>query len=260
MKKNLKYTIYIIVIIFFIIFLYKKYYLENDNIVKIPPKSFFTQRFVKPAEKPKQTTISTENTGLRVVQNQPQNIIQTSTGTNLDEFQHEDRYVAFNEITDISGYDITKLDNALNDGGRYFEIENLKPFLESKVGDTFSIVLDGYEFKGEVVTADKHIYDQKAILKEHGVPIDENKEYDYGYSVNLKVALSKDDLMSYMMISSTSEGEINGEIEYIPISGYGYKFDYNNGIGVFMTMNDYNKSWGEKYELEDINSVMNSNF
>lgn len=40
MKKNLKYTIYVIVIIFFIIFLYKKYYLENDNIVKFHQNHF----------------------------------------------------------------------------------------------------------------------------------------------------------------------------------------------------------------------------
>lgn len=132
--------------------------------------------------------------------------------------------------------------------------------MESNVGDTFSIVLDGYEFKGEVVTANKVIVDTKADLIAHGGKVDESKTYEKAEINSLRISLSKDNNLNYISFSANTDGYIIGEIEYQDINGYGYKFDYNNGIGVFMTMNDYNKSWGEKYELEDINSVMNSNF
>lgn len=251
MKKSLKFTLCIIVVIFFTIFLYKKYYLENDNIVKIPPKSTFTQRLVKPAEKPKQTIkVGLVDNG-KIAQNQAINKPTSTTGSIIEDVINEERYVPFNEISDITGYDTKNLDSALTDGGRYFTIEDMKPFLESKVGDTFSIVLDGYEFKGKVVSADKHIFDEKADLIAHGGVVDENKTYKSGYSTGYRISLSKDDIVKYISFTSGSNGEFLGEIEYQDISGYGYKFQYNNGIGVFMTMSDYRKSWGEKYELEE---------
>lgn len=241
MKKSLKFTLCIIVVIFFTIFLYKKYYLENDNIVKIPPKSVFTQRFVKPAEKPKQTIkVGLVDNGKKD-QNQAINTHINLTGS----ITQEERYVPFNEITDTTGYDTTKLNEALNDGGRYFVIEDMKPFLESKVGDTFSIVLDGYEFKGEVVSANKTIIDTKADLIAHGGVVDANKTYEYGYSIGFRINLNKSNLMDYITFTASTDGSIiGGEINYQNMNGYGYKFDYNNGIGVFMTMSDYTKSFG----------------
>jgi hypothetical protein len=244
MKRNLKYTIIIVLIIFFTGFLYKKFYLENNDIVKIPSKSIFTQRLVTPAEKPKQ--IDTDTSKNKVSYKQiPEKL---STGLIDKNNFSAGHYMSFNEISDITGYDTKKLSSILTDGGKYFTIDDLRPFFNSKKGDTFSIVLDGYEFKGKVVSADKHIFDSKSNRIVIGTPIDEMKKYEYGYVVSLRINLSEENIQDYISISANSEGNITGEIEYIAIRGNGYKFHYNNGIGVFMTMHDYNKSFGEKYD------------
>ncbi len=220
--KKLKYVWLILILTFFIIFIYNKYYLENRNIIKIPPKSIFSQWFVKPA--------------------------------NLENLKNDKNkwYVPFIEINNFSWIDTKKIDNPVYyDGGKYFNIVSINPFLKAKIWDVFSIVIDWYLFKGEVVSVDKYIYDQKLILIKRWVKIDKAKKYDYNYSKYIRISLNKNNNQDYISISANSVWEILWEIVYVPISWNWYRFMYKNWLWVFMTTSDYNKSWWKMNKLEE---------